>query len=291
MCFYKKETSFHAHELEELEQSRQSKIKFKVVDELRDGRYKIELVKLDGIPLQLIKKSCGEERSKSLNREKNILKEINHENIIKLFAYTTYSSWKSIFTVEIFTEYCLNGSLKRYLKKVKKTSKTLFLRQSKSLLRQVFDAVDFLHSKLIFHGDLKPANMLVTEHISLKLIDFEMAGQFEPGVLKFDGTTRGTTSFKSPECHWRMARCPAKCDVWSLGVVMIVIFAKDYKWHQPDYSDENFVWFMERVDGNLQDGVKRLSCEEKEVVLMCLQKDPNKRAKVSKIIKTDWYKQ
>ena len=290
MPLFKKEITFHTHELQELQKSRRSKVKFKVIDELRNGRYKVELVQLQGSPLKLVRKSCGEERSKSLNREKNMLKEIDHENVVRIFAHSTSYSWAHSFTSEIFVEHCFLGNMKKYLRGVKRMSKALFMRQSKSLLRQMFDAVRYLHSESIFHGDLKPANMMVAGRLTLKLIDFEMAGKFEKGAKMFDGTTRGTTSFKSPECHLRMPRCPAKCDVWSLGVVMIVVYAGEYRWHRPDRGDREFTWFMERMEGGLRDGVKRLREEEKEVVMMCLRKDPDARSEVGEIVNTDWYK-
>jgi serine/threonine protein kinase len=44
-----------------------------------------------------------------------------------------------------------------------------------SLMKQLFEALDFLHSRNIMHRDVKPSNLLVSQRLKLQLADFGLA--------------------------------------------------------------------------------------------------------------------
>eukprot|EP00953_Heterococcus_sp_UTEX-ZZ885_P004342 2854-Heterococcus_DN1.PRE.2 len=54
---------------------------------------------------------------------------------------------------------------------------------AKYFAHQVLQAVGFLDSKLIAHRDVKPANVLVDQRGTLKLIDFGACVEGSPGIL------------------------------------------------------------------------------------------------------------
>jgi serine/threonine protein kinase len=87
------------------------------------------------------------------------------------------------------------------------------------LFLQVCAAVEFAHRNLIIHGDLKPANILVTGDGTVKLLDFGTAKVLRnPGgqVTQFAALT---PRYASPE-QLRGELVDTLSDVFSLGVIL-----------------------------------------------------------------------
>ncbi|AKS40605.1 serine/threonine-protein kinase [Wenzhouxiangella marina] len=85
--------------------------------------------------------------------------------------------------------------------------------------RQVLQAVGLAHRKLIVHGDLKPANVLLTRSGQVKLLDFGIGRMLQPdaGVLQAGpGWKAMSPSWASPEQHRGEAPSPAS-DIFQLG--------------------------------------------------------------------------
>lgn len=104
-----------------------------------------------------------------LESEIKIMKEYNHENIVKLYEY--FSSEKNFYLV---LELCEGGDLSRYIKK----NKRLDERVAHKFLLQLSNGLLFLQEKNFIHRDLKPANVLLSEfseNAILKLADFGFA--------------------------------------------------------------------------------------------------------------------
>lgn len=114
----------------------------------------------------LKKEALFEEDEQQLFAELNILKEIDHPNIVKL--YELYQDEKFYYLI---TEYLSGGELFDRIQKKKHFSE----QDAAKYMRQVMSAVSYCHSKNIVHRDLKPENIIFSsseEGADLKVIDF-----------------------------------------------------------------------------------------------------------------------
>jgi hypothetical protein len=90
------------------------------------------------------------------------------------------------------------------------------------------DALHTAHARGIIHRDLKPANVFLTEHGTIKILDFGLAkadgdrrgdARTIDAALTGPGTTLGTLSYMSPE-QLRGEEVDARSDLFSLGLVL-----------------------------------------------------------------------
>ena len=64
-------------------------------------------------------------------------------------------------------------------------------------MKEISDALQYLHSKCIMHRDIKVENLLLDENMSVKLGDFGEAVSFEPNSTRTD--VCGTVMYMAPE--------------------------------------------------------------------------------------------
>ncbi|CBN80221.1 calcium/calmodulin-dependent protein kinase IV [Ectocarpus siliculosus] len=97
-----------------------------------------------------------------------------------------------------------------------------------SLLREVVDAVAYLHGHSIIHFDIKPENILLhdadTDDIDVRLVDFGSA--FVVGATGESGPKNdsGTIAYSAPEVL-RGQSVSTAADMWSLGVVLYILLS------------------------------------------------------------------
>lgn len=117
---------------------------------------------------------------------------------------------------------------------------------ARRLMRRVFAAVDYLHSKNIMHRDLKPENILLTSqnsHYTCKLTDFGLAKIGINGNDSFK-TFCGTPQYFAPEVLQRRftifhtGSYTKQADVWSLGVILYIVLTGQPPF-DTDFSESN----------------------------------------------------
>jgi calcium-dependent protein kinase len=149
---------------------------------------------------------------KKFEKEIEILKALDHPNIVRVFEF--FEDKKKFYIV---MEHCRGGELFTEIMKNKKYSES----DSALIMRQIFSALTYMHSSKIAHRDLKPENLLFDEKselASIKLIDFGSASYFNEKPMK-EGI--GTAYYMSPELI--SGSYNEKCDIWSAGVILHVL--------------------------------------------------------------------
>jgi calcium-dependent protein kinase len=182
--------------------------KFGVVREAVDLSGKGASVAIKSIP-----RSKLHDNTALLMRELQVLHELDHPNIIKL--YETFEDEKYLHLV---MELCSGGDLHEHI-----CNKGVFAEAEAALImRKLLLAVNHMHNSYICHRDLKPENILY-EGDEIKIADFGISLKFgDPQKLEMTSVV-GTPNFVAPEVLQR--RYGKECDVWSLGVILYVMLS------------------------------------------------------------------
>lgn len=139
--------------------------------------------------------------------EVKIHKELNHNNITKLYNY--FEDNKKYYLI---MEYCCQGNLYQNLKKINFFSEE----HIKRYVKQICSGVKYLHDNNILHRDLKLENLLIDINDNIKITDFGLSII----VKKNDIITefKGTAIYLSPELiEGNGYHFPH--DIWSIGII------------------------------------------------------------------------
>ncbi len=89
---------------------------------------------------------------------------------------------------------------------------------------QVADGLSAAHKKGILHRDIKPGNVMLTEHGETVILDFGLAKLSGAVELTAAGSTIGTAAYMSPE-QMRGEEIGPASDIWSVGVMLYEMIA------------------------------------------------------------------
>ncbi|KAI2497238.1 serine/threonine kinase [Fragilaria crotonensis] len=230
--------------------------------------------------IKLSERSDGpnDENLKSFKKELWTLKGFHHPSILDLYGFNFKgSAGKQVLVYE----YTANGTLDRFLKD---DNRRAILPAATRLLimYEVARAVHFLHTGgagfKVFHGDIKSANIYLTEDFTPRLTDCGLAKFVEdkrnaiPSETtqqtgSTDSPAIGTTGYMCPEytskkAHQIECDCIPAYDVYSLGVVMAELILGRLNDGNPTHILETYVlngkspvldgWKLLKYDADVQ---------------------------------------
>jgi non-specific serine/threonine protein kinase/serine/threonine-protein kinase len=148
-------------------------------------------------------------------RERQILASLEHPNIARLIDGGADDDGRSFCVMELVDGVPIDVYCQEH---------RLDLIARLELVRTACSAVAFAHGRLVVHCDLKPANVLVTEDGTLKLLDFGIAKLLAPDSAEAGSavTASGwamTPEYASPE-QVRRQPVTTATDVYALGVML-----------------------------------------------------------------------
>jgi Nif-specific regulatory protein len=153
----------------------------------------------------------GAARLDDFGREFGLLSQLRHPALVRVLDFGIDSECGHYFTME----YAPGGDLGR----ISGISRSDFVR----LVSSLCSALEFIHSRGILHGDIKPGNILIDSTGSFILADFGIS--FVRGEGR-DGFSAGTMAYVAPEVLGRGA-VDLRSDIYSLGLVFYgVIFGR-----------------------------------------------------------------
>jgi len=171
---------------------------------------------------------------------------------------------------------------------------------------QIADGLQAAHQLGIFHRDLKPQNVMLTDGGLVKILDFGLARRLPSEEASFDPskpalakeasvaatyTARGgTIRYMAPE-QFVTGHSSVQSDVWALGVILFELTSGRHPFARPDAEDFQVIRAIQFSDPeDLSRIVPEISPELKSVIASCLEKTPGARyasaAEVREALKT-----
>lgn len=180
----------------------------------------VKILSKSGISVEDIK-------NRTVFLEVEILKTLDHPNIVKVYEY--FEDEQNYYIV---MEYCKGGDVFGKLE----DEGTFTERYAAKTMKFLLSGLCYLHSVQIVHRDIKPENLLISskesfEEYSIKIIDFNISTR--KSTAKLNEVT-GTTDFMAPEVFRGIY--DEKCDVWSAGVILYMIISGSLPF--PSHSEE-----------------------------------------------------
>ncbi|KAF4615438.1 hypothetical protein D9613_003091 [Agrocybe pediades] len=172
----------------------------------------------------------NQERKKSmlnaLEREIELLKNLQHENIVQYL----YSSIDDEY-LNIFLEYVPGGSVTALLRNYGAFEEPLV----KNFVRQILQGLDYLHERDIIHRDIKGANILVDNKGGIKISDFGISKKVDDNLLTGNRINRpslqGSVFWMAPEVVKQTGHT-RKADIWSVGCLVVEMLTGEHPWAQ-----------------------------------------------------------
>jgi calcium-dependent protein kinase len=226
------------------------------------------------------KQNLSKDKEKELIKEINILKKLDHPNIIKVYEY--FNLEKVLF---IITELCTGGELFSKIVQVKHFSEEV----AAHIMRQLLSAVRFCHLNNVIHRDLKPENILIeTENerrkdfFSIKVIDF---GTSEYKRRKKLTELIGTSYYIAPEVLNNNYN--EKCDLWSCGVILYILLSG----RPPFYgkTDEEIFERIKLGKFNINCFSESISLQAKDLINNLLTVNSEKRLNAQEALDHPWF--
>ncbi|XP_052205574.1 cell division control protein 2 homolog isoform X3 [Diospyros lotus] len=151
----------------------------------------------DGVPSMII-------------REVSILKEMEHENIVRLLDVVNEKD-----SVYLVFEH-LDMDLLKYIKRTQLAMKSHTI---KNFLRQILSGVAYCHAHKVLHRDLKPPNLLVDLKLKrVKLADFGLARTVGIPSKSYSNEVV-TLCYRAPELLLGSHQYSSAIDMWSVGCI------------------------------------------------------------------------
>jgi len=214
---------------------------------------------------------------KLLLREVQIMRKLDHPNILKL--YEVYESDEEFFLVmelvtgkELFDKIVEKGQYSE--------------REASNIVRQIVSAVEYLHDHGIAHRDLKPENLLTSgdeQNEVIKIADFGFSKNFGEDKLK---TSCGSPGYVAPEVLTN-EDYDNSVDMWSVGVIIYILLCG----YPPFYADNAPALFKKimEVKYDFDDpSWENISFAAKDLINHLLVKDASKRYTAKQCAQNAW---
>jgi NIMA (never in mitosis gene a)-related kinase len=155
--------------------------------------------------------------------EVRFLASLQHPHIVRFQEAFVEGITRYNMVLSIVMEYARCGDLSHEIAKHKRRGQWIAEPRIWRYVRQLSEALDFLHRQGVLHRDVKAANCFLTTHDTVKIGDLNVSKLLR--CRQLTRTRTGTPYYMSPEI-WGNLAYGAGCDVWSLGCLVYELAAQ-----------------------------------------------------------------
>ena len=208
------------------------------------------------------------------NKELQIIKIINHPNIVKLLEIIETNT-----KIYLISEY-LPYNLLSYIEKEKRLSEN----KARFFFLQLISSLNYLHLMGIAHRNINPENVLLDEkYTTIKITGFEVSTFYNKGSLL--SSPVGTLLFAPPEMILSQKYKGELNDIWDAGIVLYAMVCGNLP-----FSQENQDVNINHIIEGFYDIPKDISINCGEIIKACLECNPEKRITFNKLKDLKWIK-
>jgi len=198
-------------------------------------------------------------------REEEIGKSLDHPGILKIRPMGDKRS-RPYFAMEF-----LRG---RTLDEVIRAEEKLPVDRALNLASRICEALDYMHKRDIVHRDMKPANIMVCDDGSIRIMDFGIAKAQAMRRITFGGfsPTMGTPDYMAPE-QVKGKRGDGRTDLYSLGAILYEMVTGRVPFEAPNA----YMVMNARLIGDPRAPRRinpEISPQVEEIILHALERDP-----------------
>lgn len=226
------------------------------------------------VAIKVVNLELSNEELLSIQKEISVLRQVRSP-----FVTSYHDSFLHGSQLWIIMEYCEGGSCADLLRTERLTEAHMAV-----ILRDVLQALVYLHAENKIHRDIKAANVLLCKDGSVRLADFGVAGQLHV-QCKRDRAFVGTPYWMSPEVI-KQSGYNTKADIWSVGIL-----AYELAMGEPPYADLHPMKVLHLIPRNPPPQLpSSYSPAFRDFVAQCLTRDPLRRPSASELLKHKFFK-
>ncbi|CAB3232975.1 unnamed protein product [Arctia plantaginis] len=229
---------------------------------------------------ELLEKKLNKTERLRFREEADMLKKLQHPNIVRFYNYWegTVAKKKNIVLI---TELMLSGTLKAYLRRFKRINPKVL----KSWCRQILKGLNFLHSRTppIIHRDLKCDNIFITGTTgSVKIGDLGLATLKNRSFAK---SVIGTPEFMAPEMYEE--HYDESVDVYAFGMCMLEMATGEYPYSECSGPAQIY---KKVVSGVKPQSLEKVTIPEvKDIIESCIKPNKTDRPKVKDLLNHEFF--
>ncbi|GAF91528.1 unnamed protein product, partial [marine sediment metagenome] len=151
--------------------------------------------------------------------------DLDHPGIVKVYGFS-----RNREVLYIVMEFVHGQNLRDALRILKEQQQIISLPESLAIAQLAAEALDYAHSRGVYHADIKPSNIILrpmsrgqTDKAGIGvqpiITDFGTGKLAETGTQTYTEMPDGTQGYMAPE-QWEGAQLDGRCDIYALGVVL-----------------------------------------------------------------------